>query len=186
VAEVNEGEDAAAAERYAQAAFELGLEANALAALDADLARMAAAFAESADLRAAAASPLIDPQDKAKALVAVAEKLGLSALGRNVVGAAAQNRRAAALPQIARAFARKYARHRGAERAEIISAAPLSDAQAKAITAALSAATKTTIEPELRVDASLIGGFVARVGSRQFDASLKTKLASLRAALKAS
>jgi len=186
VAEVSEGESAEAAERYARAAFELGLEANALAALDSDLSQLAAAFKESADLRAAAVSPLIDPPEKVRALLAVAERLGLSQLGRNLVGAVTQNRRAAQLPQIARAFARLYAQHRGMRHAEIISATALSAAQAKAITDALAAAMGSAIEAEVSVDESLIGGFIARVGSRQFDASLKTKLANLKLALRAS
>ena len=79
-----------AAERYAAAAFELAQESNALDAIDADLKTFADAILESADLRQAATSPLIAPEEKAKALVAVAEKLGLSPLGRNLIGVAAQ------------------------------------------------------------------------------------------------
>ncbi len=184
--DVKEGEASEAAERYAQAAFELALEQNALPALDKDFATLGAAFKESADLRAAAASPLIDPAEKARAFAAVAEKLGMSLLGRNLVGVAAQNRRAADLPAIARAFRKLYARHRGAQSAEIISARPLAESEKAAIMEAVGAAAKTKIEADVTIDESLIGGFVVRLGSRQFDASLKAKLASLKLALKQS
>ncbi len=175
---------AEAAERYAQAAFELGLEAGALETLEADFAKLDAAFAASADLRAAAASPLVDPEEKTRALVAVAEKIGLSGLGRNLVGAVAKNRRAAALPLVSRAFRALLARHRGARQAEIISAAPLSEAERAAIVAGVEKAIGAKVEAEASVDESLIGGFIVRVGSRQFDSSLKSKLAGMKLALK--
>ncbi|MGE3143840.1 MAG: F0F1 ATP synthase subunit delta [Hyphomonadaceae bacterium] len=182
--EAVDGAGAEAAERYAQAAFELALDAQALETVEADFAALDAAFAGSADLRAAAASPLIDPEEKTRALVAVAEKIGLSPLGRNIVGAVSKNRRAAALPQIARAFRARLARYRGARQAEIISAKPLAEAERQSILAALEKSLGAKVEAEARVDESLIGGFIVRVGSRQFDASIKSKLASLKLALK--
>ncbi len=182
MADRTEGEASEAAERYALAAFELGMEANALESLNEDFSKLSAAFKESADLRAAAISPVIDPQEKTRALIAIAEKLGLSQLGRNLVGVVSSNRRAHELPAIAGAFRKRYARHRGAVRAEIVSAHPLSDAQVKSITDALGA----KVEADVSVDPSLIGGFIVRLGSRQFDSSLKSKLASLSLALKQS
>ena len=184
MAQHDQGEITEAAERYARAAFELALESNALDALEGDFAKLTAAFKDSADLRAAAASPLIDPAEKAKALTAVARALGLSPLGCNLVGVAAQNRRAGELPLIARAFRRRLASHSNASQAEIISAKPLSEAQRKDILAALSKALGKEIEAESKVDESLIGGFIVRVGSRQFDASLRAKLDTLKLALK--
>lgn len=184
VAESSDGESSAAADRYAQAAFELALEANALDALSADFGKLAEAFAESADLRTTAASPLIDPQEKARAFVAVADKLGVSPLGRNVIGVIVRNRRANELTAVGRVYANLVAKHRGARRAEIISAKKLTDAEAQSIADALAKSLDAKVEVETKVDESLIGGFVVRVGSRQFDASLKSKLASLKLALK--
>lgn len=172
------------AERYAQAAFELARDQKALPALESDFTKFSDAWIESADLRAAAESPLIDPEEKARALVAVARKLGLSELGAKVIGVAAQNRRAGELPAIIAAFRAKQARERGARQAEIISAAPLSDAQRDSILAALKKSLGAEIEAETRVDERLVGGFIVRVGSRQFDASLRAKLDSLKLALK--
>lgn len=173
-----------AAARYAQAAFELALEANALEALDKDLTAIAAAFAESAELRNVAASPLYETGDKAKALAAIAAKLGVSDLGRRVAGVAALNGRAAELPGLALEFKKLMALHKGVKEAEIVSARPLSAAQLDAIKNGLASALKTKIEAHASVDESLIGGFVVRVGSRQFDASLKSKLDAMRVALK--
>jgi F-type H+-transporting ATPase subunit delta len=173
-----------AAARYAQAVFELAKEAGALAAVEQDFLKFSAAWRESADLRAVARSPLIEPEEKAKALTAVASKLGLSELGCNAIGVAAVNRRAAELPHIASAFTALVARERGARQIEIISARPMGEADKSAIVSALSKTLGSRIEAEAKVDESLIGGFIVRVGSRQFDASIKSKLESLRLQLK--
>jgi F-type H+-transporting ATPase subunit delta len=179
-----DGETSEATERYAHAAFELALEAGALEALEADFAAFDKAWRESADLRAAARSPLIDPEDKARALVAVAKKLGLSQLGCNLVGVAAKNRRAAELPAIAAAFRARLARHRGSRRIEIVSAKPLQAAEQNSIVEALGKSLGQKVDAEIRVDESLIGGFVVNMGSRQFDASIKAKLDALALTLK--
>jgi F-type H+-transporting ATPase subunit delta len=180
-----EGQISEAAERYATAVFELAEEGKALDAIEKDLASFAAAMAESADLRRAAGSPLIAPEEKSKGLAAVADRLGLSPLGRNLIGVAAANGRAAEIPEIARSFAALLAKKRGQRAVEIISATPLDAKQVEAISASLSKALGQAVQPTMRVDPSLIGGFIARAGSRQFDASVKTKLDNLKLALKA-
>ena len=184
MADTFDGEASEAAARYAQAVFELAKDAKQLDAVEADFAKFAAAWNESADLRNAARSPLIDPAEKAAALTAVAAKLGVSDLGRRAIGVAAQNRRASELPGIASAFRALVARERGARQVEIISARPLGAAEQAAIVDALGKQLGAKVEAETRVDDSLIGGFVVRVGSRQFDASVKSKLDALRLALK--
>lgn len=184
VAETFDGEASEAAVRYAQAVFELAKDAKALDAVEQDFAKFTAAWKESADLRDAARSPLIAPEDKAAGLTAVAAKLGLSDLGRKAIGVAALNRRAGEFPAIASSYRKLVARERGARQVEIISARPLSDADKSAIVDALSKQLGAKVEAETSVDDSLIGGFVVRVGSRQFDASVKAKLDALRLALK--
>jgi len=184
VAETFDGEASQAAARYANAVFDLAKDAKALEAVEQDFAKFGAAWVESADLRAVARSPLIDPAEKAAALTAVADKLGVSDLGRKAIGAIAQNRRAAELPTIASAYRALVARERGARQVEIISARPLGEAEKSAIVEALGQKLGAKVEAETSVDDSLIGGFVVRVGSRQFDASVKAKLDALRLALK--
>lgn len=184
MAETFDGEASEAAARYARAVFELAKEANALDAVEADFAKFAAAWKESADLRDAARSPLIDPQEKANALSAVAAKLGVSELGRKAIGVAALNRRASELPGIITTYRTLVARERGARQVEIISARPLGADEKAAIVDSLSKQLGAKVEAETSVDDSLIGGFVVRVGSRQFDASVKAKLDALRLALK--
>lgn len=184
MAEGFDGVASEAAARYAQAVFDLAKEAKALEAVEQDFSKFSAAWDESADLRSTARSPLIDPETKARALTAVAAKLGLSDLGRKAVGVIATNRRAAELPAIAAAYRALVARDRGARQVQIISAKPLAAAEKAAIVEALGKKLGAKVEAETSVDESLIGGFVVRAGSRQFDASVKAKLDALRLALK--
>lgn len=184
VAERIDGEASEAAARYAHAVFDLAKDANALDAVEQDFAKFAAAWKESADLRSVARSPLIGPDEKAAALSAVAAKLGLSDLGRKLIGVAAKNRRAAELPGIAATYRSLVARQRGARQVEIVSARALGAGEKSAIIEALGKSLGAKVEAETSVDESLIGGFVVRVGSRQFDASIKAKLDALRLQLK--
>jgi F-type H+-transporting ATPase subunit delta len=184
VAETFDGEASEAAARYARAVFDLAKEAKALDEVEQDFATFAAAWRESADLRDAARSPLIEPTLKAEALTAVASKLGLSELGRKAIGVVALNRRAGELPAIGAAYRALVARERGARQVEIVSARPLGEDEQAAIIESLGKQLGAKVEAETRVDESLIGGFVVRVGSRQFDASVKAKLDALRLALK--
>jgi F-type H+-transporting ATPase subunit delta len=184
VADRFDGETSEAAQRYARAVFDLAKEAKALEAVEQDFAKFSTAWRESADLREAARSPLISPEEKAAALTAVAAKLGLSDLGRKVIGVAALNRRAGEFPGIASAYRALVARERGARQVEIVSARPLGADEKSAIVESLGKQLGAKVEAETSVDESLIGGFVVRVGSRQFDASVKAKLDALRLALK--
>jgi F-type H+-transporting ATPase subunit delta len=180
-----EGQTSEAAARYAKAAFELAEESKALDAVEKDLANFASAMAANADLRTAATSPLITRDEKSRALVAVAQKLGLSPLGCNLIGVVAANGRAAEIPGIATVFRRKMAEKRGQREVEIISASELDAKQVETISAAIAKAIGQAVQPTTRVDPSLIGGFIVQAGSRQFDASVKTKLDNLKLALRA-
>ncbi len=73
---------------------------------------------------------------------------------------------------------------RGEVVAEVTAATALTDAQQDKIAATLKSAMGSDINIETRVDESLIGGMVVRVGSRMIDFSLATKLQGLRLAMK--
>jgi F-type H+-transporting ATPase subunit delta len=83
-----------------------------------------------------------------------------------------------------RAFGAMLARHRGETRATVTAAAKLTEAQVTALKQALKAALGKDVMLEERVDASLLGGLVVKVGSRMIDSSLRTKLNSLKVAMK--
>lgn len=173
-----------AAQRYARALFDLALETKALAAAEADMAALGAAFGESGELSRAVASPMHKAGDKVKALDALARALKLSALGSKFIGVVARNGRAADLPAMTVAFAALAAEHRGAITADIASADALTAAQLKELTAALKTALGRDVEVRAEIRPELIGGLTVKVGSRMFDSSLRTKLDGVKQAMK--
>ena len=170
--------------RYAQALFDLALDNKAVETVEGDLKALKAACEESADLRLELASPIFSGEDKGKALTAIGQKLGFNAITLNFIGVLAANRRAAALLSIIAGFERLSAAHRGVVAAEVTSAIKMTAAQAKGVKAALAEALGQDPEITTRVDPSILGGLKVRVGSRLFDASLRSKLDSLKFALK--
>lgn len=170
--------------RYAQALFDLSKDQNQIAAVEADLKSLKAALADSRDLKVLLASPRFDADAKGKGLAAIAQKGKFSATTQKFLGLLAANGRAGALPSVITAFERLSAEARGVVSAQVTTAVPLTAAQSKGVAAALRQALGKDPEIETRVDPAILGGIKVRVGSRLFDASLKSKLDSLKFALK--
>jgi F-type H+-transporting ATPase subunit delta len=170
--------------RYAQALFELAKAQAEVRTVEADLKSLKAMRAESGDLRFLIASPTLDHEAKGKGLAAIAEAAGFAATTQKFLGLVAANRRASALPGMIVAFEKLAAEDRGAVSAEVVTAMPLTDAQERALAASLRTALGKDPEIETRVDPAILGGLKVRVGSRLYDASLKSRLDSLKFALK--
>jgi F-type H+-transporting ATPase subunit delta len=170
--------------RYAQALFDLALETGRLEAVRADLKSLKAAWIESADLRRLATSPVIAAEDQQKGLAAIADKARFDGTTKNFLGLLAQNSRARDLGAVITGFETLYSAHTGVVAAEVVSAVALSAAQTTKIRSALSQALGKDPEMTARVDPSILGGLKVKVGSKLFDASLKTKLDQMKFALK--
>lgn len=173
-----------AGQRYARALFDLAKEQNAVTAVEADLKSLKTAIHESADLRRLIASPAFGADDKAKGINAIANAAGFHQTTKKFLGLVAANRRTSHLLAIVTSFEKLSADFRGVVSAEVVTAVPLSSAQSKGVAAALRQALGKDPEISTRVDPSILGGIKVRVGSRLFDASLKSKLDSLKFALK--
>lgn len=172
------------AERYASSLFELALEAGVVEAVGADLDRFQALLDESDDLKRLVVSPVFSAEDQSKAVSAIAEKAGISGLAANFLKVVANNRRLFAVPGMIASYRTTAAAHRGEIVAEVTSAHALDEAQETELKAALKSVTGKDVTIDLTVDPSLLGGLIVKVGSRQIDTSLRTKLSTLKLALK--
>ena len=171
--------------RYAGALYELAVEAKATEAVLSDLTGLKNLMSENAALNSVIESPVYTRTEQAKAVMAVMEKAGANSLTIKFIGTVADNGRLFALKQIIQAFAEEVARRNGQISAEVISAISLDSQRKKVVedTVAKLAGSKN-ISLEMKVDPSLLGGLVVRIGSRLFDTSVKTKLNRLEAAMK--
>ena len=174
----------AVAERYAGSLHELAAEAGKVAEVEKDLARFEALLDGSADLKRLISSPVFSSEDQLKAISAIADKAKIGGLTGNFLRVVARNRRLFAVPGMIRAFREIAARARGEIAADVTTAHQLTAAQQTELKAALKQVAGKDVAVTLTVDPSLLGGMVVKMGSRQIDTSLKTKLASLKLALK--
>ena len=172
------------AERYASSLFELAREAGSIDAVGADLDRFQALLDESADLKRLVASPVFSADEQQRAISAIAAKAGITGIVGNFLKVVAANRRLFALPGMIRAFRLIAAEHRGEVTAEVTSAHALTAAQEKELKSALKGVTGKDVAINVTVDPTVLGGLIVKVGSRQIDTSLRTKLSTLKLALK--
>lgn len=174
------------AQRYATALFELAREAEKLDTVGNELAGIVRQMDENADLRRLVESPVIGREEQGRAIGAISEKAGMDDLTSRFLGLLAQHRRLFALPGIAKAFAAMVAEHKGELAAEVVSAVPLGEAELETLKTSIAGYVGQAVTVETRVDPTLLGGVVVRVGSRMLDASLRSKLKQLEQSLKGS
>lgn len=170
--------------RYATALFELALENKALDTVGADLDRFDRMVADSADLTRLVRSPVFTSDDQARALAAVLDKAGIGGLTGNFLKVVAANRRLFAVRDMIKGYKQLVAKHRGEVTAEVTVAEPLDDKHVEALKDALRSVTGEDVQVALTVDPAIIGGLTVKLGSRMVDASLRTKLNSIKHAMK--
>ena len=172
------------AERYAASLHDLAAEANAVPQVEADLGRFEDMLSGSEDLSRMIKSPVFSADEQFKAISAIVDKAGITGLVGSFLKVVAKNRRLFAVPAMIKAFRRIAAEHRGEVAAEVTSAHALTAAQEAELKAALKSVAGKDVSIAVTVDPTLLGGLVVKLGSRQIDTSLRTKLNSLKLALK--
>lgn len=170
--------------RYATALFELALEEKKVDEVARDIERFDALIAGSEDLQRLVQSPAFSAAEQGRAIEAILAKAKITGTAAKFVGLLARNRRLFVLRDVIAAFRTLVSRHRGEISAEVTSAQALDAAQVKALKAALKSAVGKDVSLKERVDPSLIGGLIVKVGSRMVDTSIRTKLNSLKLAMK--
>jgi F-type H+-transporting ATPase subunit delta len=170
--------------RYATALFELARDEKSIDAVKADLDRFAAMLAESDDLKRLVRSPVFAADTQAKALGAVLDKAEISGISANFLKVLTANRRLFAVSDVIRAFNALVAKFKGEATADVTVADALSEKNLDALTVALKSVTGKDVTLNVNVDPSIIGGLVLKLGSRMVDSSVRTKLNSIKHAMK--
>ncbi len=170
--------------RYATALVELANENKSVDTVSGELKRVKDLLDGSADLTRLVRSPIYSREQQGGAMEAILERLNVSTLTRNFIGLVAQKRRLFALRAIITAFEKIVAAQRGELSADVTSAQALKAEQLTALSGTLKDTFKRDVRLATQVDASLLGGLLDKVGSRQNDSSLKAKLARLTHAMK--
>jgi F-type H+-transporting ATPase subunit delta len=170
--------------RYATALFELARDEKSIDAVKADLDQFGAMLADSDDLTRLVRSPVFSADAQARALAAVLDKAGISGISANFLRVLTVNRRLFAVADVIRAFNALVAKFKGEATADITVAEALSDKNLDTLKVALKSVTGKDVALNVKVDPSIIGGLVLKLGSRMVDSSLRTKLNSIKHAMK--
>jgi F-type H+-transporting ATPase subunit delta len=171
--------------RYASALFSLARDARQVDAVADALARFDTLVAGSPDLERLVRSPVFSAADQSKALDAVLADSNIGGVAANFIRLVASKRRLYFIREMIADYRKLYDAHRGVTRADVTSATALSDAHIAALKESLRAASGgREVDLNVKLDPTIIGGLIVKLGSRMVDGSLKTKLNAIRLAMK--
>ena len=170
--------------RYATALFELARDEKSIDAVKADLDRFDTLLNDSADLKRLVRSPVFSAEAQSRALSVVLDKAGIAGISANFLKVLTANRRLFAVTEVIRAFRALVAKFKGEASADVTVAETLSGKNLDALQSALKSVTGKDVTLNVKVDPSIIGGLVVKLGSRMVDSSLRTKLNSIKHAMK--
>ncbi|GAB1857957.1 ATP synthase F1 subunit delta [Flavobacteriaceae bacterium MHTCC 0001] len=167
-----------AAVRYAKAVLSLALSEKKADKVNEDMELIANTIAKNEDLATMLENSVIKMEDKKAALLVIFPKLNKVTNG--LFDVLVSNKRIAILNTVATTYNTLFDAHNGKEVAQVTTAVPLTPALEKKVLAKVKELTNKTVVLESIVDESIIGGFILRVGDKQFDASISNKLNNLK------
>ncbi len=170
------------AHRYAKALLDLAVEKKSLDQVYADMVDFVEICENNHDLVLTFKSPIIKHQDKMAILSNLFEKK-FNPVTFSIFKIITEKNREAFIPAIAKEFLNIYNVHKGIQKADIISASPLTDSQKKQFQKVLEDFSGKTIQINEKIDENLIGGYIVRIGDKQIDDSIKRKLNDLKVAM---
>ncbi|MFD2100233.1 ATP synthase F1 subunit delta [Flagellimonas iocasae] len=167
-----------AAVRYAKATLDFAIEKKAADAVEKDMREISATISESDELEKLLESPVVKSEVKKNALLAVFKDS--SEITKGLIETLISNKRVDMLREVALKYIILHEKLKGEDVAYVTTAVPLTADLEKKLLAKVNNITGNKVTIENRIDESIIGGFVLRVGDLQYDASIANKLNILK------
>ena len=167
------------ASRYAKSLIDLAAEQNVLEPVKADIASFINVLRANPELRAVLKNPIIGTDKKLSILTELFGK-DFNKMILSFFAIVVRKGRSEVLYATAKEFITEYNLRSGIIKATVTSATPLSEANREQIVRIVQEATSNQVQLESKIDENLIGGFVLKVGDRQFDASIANNLNKLK------
>ncbi len=164
------------ASRYAQALFSLAVEKDLVDRIEQELAE-STELIQSKEFAAVFLHPKVEKQAKKSLLAKVL--VGVHPIVQDFLSMIVDKRRETALARMSIEYASLAAVHRGEVRASVTSAVPLTSSELSAIKERISSDDKTVILEE-KLDSSILGGLVIRIGNKIYDGSVAEQVRRLR------
>jgi F-type H+-transporting ATPase subunit delta len=170
--------------RYAQAFLDVVTSAKLdTAALDRQLNDFLATWDGSVELRTLFSNPAVPATQKVDFLDTLNAKLGLQKELRNLVAVLINNDRIGSVSEVIAAYRSEIQQRSGIRQAEIVTARELSGAERDELVAGVGKLVGARIQPSFKLDKSILGGTVVRIGSTVYDGSIRGRLERLREAI---
>lgn len=170
--------EARAALRYAKATLDFAVEKKAADKIEKDMRNIASVIAGNTELQNVLSSPVVKGADKKDALKAIFK--GSHEITVGLINTLTDNKRIEMLQEVAYKYIILFEKMKGEAIAYVTSAVPLTAALEKKILAQVTKVTGNKVTIENKVDESIVGGFILRVGDLQYDASVASKLNGLK------
>ena len=167
-----------AAIRYAKATLDFAIEKKAADAVEKDMREISATISENAELQNLLESPVVKGEVKKNSLQQIFK--GSNEITKGLIGTLTDNKRIALLQEVALKYIILHEQLKGEDVAYVTTAVPLTDDLEKKVLSEVTKITGNKVTIENRIDESIIGGFVLRVGDLQYDASVANKLNGLK------
>lgn len=167
-----------AAIRYAKAILDLAVENKATNAVEKDMRNVVATISESKELRDMLSNPVISGSAKKNVLKEVFK--GGHAISEGLMTMLVDNKRISILNEVALKYIILNEDLKGKGVAYVTTAVPMTDSLEKQVLKQVASITGNEVTIENKIDESIIGGFILRVGDLQYDASVSNKLNNLR------
>ena len=170
----------ASAARYARALLDVAITESDPERAEQELAAFVDLVRTNPDLQRTIANPVVSAADKRAVVQHILDRLAPKTPVGKLVLLLASRGRLALLPDLLDVYRERLMEHRNVLQAEVTTAAPLSPERAAQLQQRLADATGRTVTMTTKVDASIIGGVVTRIGSTVYDGSVATRLAKVR------
>ncbi|HRH65433.1 MAG TPA: ATP synthase F1 subunit delta [Bacteroidia bacterium] len=164
--------------RYAKSLIELAQERGVTDTVQADMKLFADTCAQNRDLSLLLSNPIIQSDKKMEILRKIFGGK-MNALSISFFEIVTRKSREAYLEHIAKSYITLYKTQKGILTAEVTSAIGLDENLRKKVYAMVSNSGKSEVELIEKIDPKLIGGFVLRIGDKQYDASISAELRKL-------
>lgn len=171
--------DAAIADRYARAIFEIGVETGQLEAISSQIRKAAEAFAGSSELRAVLENPLVAESARESLLKELAGRLAMGEPATNALRLIARRRRLPVLSDIASRLGTLSDEKAGIVRATVVTAVPLPEEIYSQLQSKIESHTKKRVVLKREQDPALIGGIITKIGDNTIDGSIRGRLEEL-------
>ena len=170
-----------AATRYARALLDVGVKENAdLEQVEQELAQFVDLFKQNPLLEKVLLNPAVPVPRKRAAMAELVARAKPAGIVGKMLTLLADRDRLVLLPHLVASYRERLLDYRKIVRAEVTTAAPLGGDRAKALESSLARVTGRSVVLDTRVDASIIGGVVARVGSTVYDGSVTRQLEKIK------